>query len=112
MQFLSFLKFWKSKDDCARVPSLLSEFVDTFVDYTVGGQFLGPQPSEFRNLKDGSKTEDGEPIRARYPAPSRLIAIGDIHGDLKKLKEALRIASVMDHNERWIGGNTVVVQVQ
>jgi hypothetical protein len=46
------------------------------------------------------------------PQPDRLIAIGDLHGDLQALKGALRVAGVL-HARRdvWIGGSTVVVQV-
>ncbi|CAM6129740.1 unnamed protein product [Calypogeia fissa] len=91
---------------CSQVPSLVSMFVDTFVDYVVGGQFLGPLPSDVQN----SSTKQ-EPVFTVYPAADRLIAIGDFHGDLNKAKEALFIAEVMDHKEKWIGGKTVVVQV-
>lgn len=116
----------RRKNDFSPVPSLFSAFVDTFVDYAVGGQFLSPQPSESRGVSDDVKTDTqevptgpsinekkgGVPLfPTRITAPERLIAIGDIHGDLKKAKEALQIAEVMDDKERWIGGDTVVVQV-
>lgn len=111
---MDFFGFWGPKHDCSQVPSLLSAFVDTFVDYTVGSQFLGPEPSkssESSNVKPGSTTRDEQAVLSSYPAPQRLIAIGDIHGDLNKAKEALLIAGVMNHRETWIGGETVVVQV-
>ncbi|KAL2641845.1 hypothetical protein R1flu_009432 [Riccia fluitans] len=94
--------------DCSGVPSLFSSFVDTFVDFVVGGQILGPQPTS-----SGSDRESGGSslLVTKVPAAERLIAIGDIHGDLRKAKEALMIAEVMDENEKWIGGKTVVVQV-
>lgn len=41
----------------------------------------------------------------------RIIAIGDIHGDFKLLKECLRLCDVIDNNNNWIGGKTIVVQV-
>jgi hypothetical protein len=46
------------------------------------------------------------------PQPKRLVAIGDIHGDLIALKVALRTAGVLHATrDTWIGGRTVVVQV-
>ena len=41
----------------------------------------------------------------------RVVAIGDIHGDLQAAEEALWLAGVMDGQGRWIGDDTVVVQV-
>jgi hypothetical protein len=43
-------------------------------------------------------------------APKRLVAIGDLHGDLAAARAALRAASVIDDGDRWSGGATVVVQ--
>ena len=46
------------------------------------------------------------------PAPGQdVIAVGDLHGDLSAAIQALRLAGVIDANRRWIGGQTVVVQV-
>jgi hypothetical protein len=44
------------------------------------------------------------------PAPGRVIAIGDLHGDLNAAVNAFRLAGVIDETEKWVGGNTVVVQ--
>ncbi len=44
------------------------------------------------------------------PAPARLVAIGDVHGDLEALRRALRLAGAVDEGDRWIGGPLVVVQ--
>lgn len=41
----------------------------------------------------------------------RIIAIGDLHGDIRATKHALQIANVIDNDLNWIGGDTVVVQV-
>ncbi|HYO93257.1 MAG TPA: metallophosphoesterase [Polyangiaceae bacterium] len=46
----------------------------------------------------------------RYPASGRVVAIGDVHGDLQALREALRLASATDDRDRWVGGKLVVVQ--
>lgn len=47
---------------------------------------------------------------SRLPAPERLVAIGDLHGDLAATKAALRLAGAIDATDRWIGGDLVVVQ--
>jgi hypothetical protein len=46
----------------------------------------------------------------RFPAPKRLVAIGDVHGDLAAARRALRIAGAIDDADKWIGGELVLVQ--
>ncbi len=50
------------------------------------------------------------PIPLRYPAAKRLVAIGDLHGDLAATRSALRAAGAIDERDRWIGGELVIVQ--
>ncbi len=38
------------------------------------------------------------------------MAIGDVHGDLAATRAALRLVQAIDENDRWIGGDLVVVQ--
>lgn len=45
-----------------------------------------------------------------YPAPKRLVAIGDLHGDLAGTRSALRAAGAIDDKDRWTGGDLVIVQ--
>jgi hypothetical protein len=46
------------------------------------------------------------------PQPDRLIAIGDLHGDLGATKKVLRLVGVLhEKTDEWIGGKTVVVQI-
>ena len=40
----------------------------------------------------------------------RLVAIGDLHGDLTATRQALQLAGAMDQDDRWIGGDLVLVQ--
>ena len=57
--------------------------------------------------------------KSRYPKVKKLIAIGDIHGDLSVAIKSLKLAEVIDINIpnntkdinkiKWIGGKTVVV---
>lgn len=46
----------------------------------------------------------------RHPLPGRLIAIGDLHGDLAAARAALELGGAIDASGRWIGGNLTVVQ--
>jgi hypothetical protein len=71
-----------------------------------------------------SKTEPERPVAAvtaakrappedtsfRYPAAERIVAIGDLHGDVAATRAALRLAGAIDDKERWTGGRLVVVQ--
>ena len=43
-------------------------------------------------------------------APSRIVAIGDIHGNYEGFKTILTEAGMIDEKNRWIGGNAVLVQ--
>ncbi|XP_021906900.1 shewanella-like protein phosphatase 2 [Carica papaya] len=92
---------------CKVVPNLLSSFVDTFVDFSVSGCFM-LKSSYLDSDKNVAKLNDW---KTEMPAPDRLIAIGDVHGDLEKTKEAFRIGGLIDGFDRWIGGSTTVVQV-
>lgn len=47
----------------------------------------------------------------RYPQPARLVAIGDVHGDVAALRATLQLAGAIDAMDRWCGGSLVVVQV-
>ena len=49
-------------------------------------------------------------IPHRIAMPKRLVAIGDLHGDLAAARAALRTAGAIDERDRWIGGALVVVQ--
>ncbi|VFQ82861.1 unnamed protein product [Cuscuta campestris] len=99
---------------CENLPQFLSSFVDTFVDFSVsGGLFLPPQPNPPRS-PDASLTPDSNAsprLQTVFRAPARLIAIGDLHGDLPKTKEALRLSRLIDDRDRWCGGSATVVQV-
>ncbi|HEX6271735.1 MAG TPA: metallophosphoesterase, partial [Polyangiaceae bacterium] len=47
----------------------------------------------------------------RFPGAERVVALGDLHGDLASTREALRLAGAVDDGDRWIGGKLVLVQV-
>lgn len=45
------------------------------------------------------------------PGPVRIVAIGDIHGDLEAARGALRVGGLIDDTDQWIGAQSIVVQV-
>jgi hypothetical protein len=45
------------------------------------------------------------------PAPARIVAIGDIHGDNDAWVAVARAAGLIDAKGRWAGGQTVLVQL-
>jgi len=49
----------------------------------------------------------------QYPLPDRLIVIGDLHGDIKRLKDILVNASIINNRLEWIADppRTIVVQI-
>jgi hypothetical protein len=49
-------------------------------------------------------------LPTRYPPAQRIVAIGDLHGDLAATRTALRIAGAIDEHDDWVGGTMVVVQ--
>ena len=46
----------------------------------------------------------------RYATARRVVAIGDLHGDLAAAKAALRAGGAIDDKDTWSGGDLVVVQ--
>src|SRR5690606_21517740 len=66
---------------------------------------LAPRPT--------AKAKEPRPAggeKARLPAPARLVAIGDLHGDLEATRDVLRLAGAIDDRDHWVGGELVVVQ--
>ena len=55
----------------------------------------------------------GEDIIYEYPQPERLVVIGDIHGDIKRFKNILIDAKIINENIEWIAEpkNTFVIQM-
>lgn len=41
---------------------------------------------------------------------TRIVAIGDLHGDLKQTRRVLRLAGLTDEDDAWTGGTTTLVQ--
>lgn len=51
------------------------------------------------------------PAVTRLPSPRRLVAIGDLHGDMQAALRVLHLSGATDPNGKWTGGDLVVVQV-
>ncbi len=51
-----------------------------------------------------------EAIACRAVPADRIVAIGDLHGDLKAAKRAFKLAGAINAKDAWIGGPLVVVQ--
>jgi len=49
-------------------------------------------------------------IAWHFPATGRVVAVGDVHGDLAALRKALVGADVIDEHDRWIAGTATLVQ--
>ena len=49
-------------------------------------------------------------VPAGPAAAGRIVAMGDLHGDLDATRRALRLAGAIDESDHWIGGELVVVQ--
>ena len=45
-----------------------------------------------------------------YTGVERVVAVGDVHGDVESLKAVLRLAGLLDAREHWSGGKTHLVQ--
>ena len=47
---------------------------------------------------------------ALSPGVPRIVAIGDVHGDLNSFLSILKTAQILDANGKWSGGKTILVQ--
>ncbi|KAI5679765.1 hypothetical protein M9H77_00992 [Catharanthus roseus] len=56
---------------------------------------------------------NGDPPTFVSAPGRRIVAVGDLHGDLYKTRSALEIAGVLssDGQDSWIGGETVLIQL-
>jgi hypothetical protein len=89
-----------------RVPPRPNQMFRDFVDHVVDCAFTGAAPAA---PADAARAG---PLPLRLPAPERLVAIGDLHGDFEKARRAFRLAGLTDDAGNWAGGSTVCVQVR
>jgi hypothetical protein len=50
------------------------------------------------------------PPITRTAAPARIVAIGDLHGDLVATRAALKLGGAIDDQDKWVGKDLMVVQ--
>jgi len=61
------------------------------------------------NISTAKKTDRN--ISLLPPAPERLIVVGDVHGDLPRLKAVLRQSGLIDNRDTWTGEGAILVQL-
>lgn len=78
-----------------------------------GGIDTGGSPTGEQGTTAGtSGGEAGDSGTGSGPVgPTRIVAIGDFHGDLGAARTALQLADAVDDQDQWIGGEMVVVQL-
>ena len=84
--------------------SVFSGFIDAVVDTAVaGGPVVAPP-----------RPHSAAPARhtLQLPPAKRLVAFGDVHGDLAQMRKAFQAAKLVDDKFSWAGGDTVAVQVR
>jgi hypothetical protein len=62
-------------------------------------------------MSSAARAQSGTTVGYDWQGVSRIVAIGDVHGDKDALAAVLRMAGLIDSSERWIGGAAHVVQV-
>lgn len=67
------------------------------------------KPSKEEPQEKPAQENKPEPASSKIRA-QRVVAIGDVHGDLAATKSVLKLAGLIDDQERWTGGSTVLVQ--
>ncbi|KAJ9104033.1 hypothetical protein QFC19_004167 [Naganishia cerealis] len=71
---------------------------------SIGERHAKPVPSSRRRPGNSSPIHDAPVWR------KRIVAVGDLHGDLSNARTVLRMANIIDGNDRWIAGNATLVQ--
>lgn len=94
-------------------------FINSFIDTVHARAPTAAPPTQQAQVgtapclqqRDHTSPHQSAALPSVLPAVRRLIAIGDLHGDLDKAKASFRLGGVINDKEQWIGGDTVVVQV-
>jgi len=69
-----------------------------------------PAPASTKATTAAGAPADAGSLAISKPAPERVVAIGDLHGDLDATRRALRLAGAIDDKDAWVGGKLVLVQ--
>jgi hypothetical protein len=73
---------------------------------TPAGATAAPAPA----TRPAAPAAASSPPPTRAPAAARVVAIGDVHGDLQATRAALRLAGAIDEKGAWSGGTLALVQ--
>jgi hypothetical protein len=57
-----------------------------------------------------SASDTGAGLPTRFPPAPRIVAVGDLHGDIEATIAVLQLAGAIDDDLRWSGGDLVLVQ--
>eukprot|EP00177_Eucheuma_denticulatum_P007669 GFKZ01013950.1.p1 GENE.GFKZ01013950.1~~GFKZ01013950.1.p1 ORF type:complete len:454 (-),score=66.06 GFKZ01013950.1:2303-3565(-) len=93
-------------------PTWLTSLFQVLIPPSLARSLSRPNPvSDF--LEHITDTTDNAPPSSpvRYASPPRLVALGDVHGDLEAMRSALLFAGLIDSKDNWIGGRAHLVQV-
>lgn len=75
---------------------------------------VGPEPIEHEPIGPEPvapvAAAEAPPARTISAQPARIVAIGDLHGDLDNAIAALHLAGITDAQGHWAGGDAVLVQ--
>lgn len=71
----------------------------------------GPKMLFFGEEKKDFDENSFPKVATFFPAVNRIVAVGDVHGDVNALKGCMKIANLIDDDCNWIGGDTHFVQV-
>ncbi len=74
---------------------------------TASAEKTQPEPAETPVAADACPIKS-RPLR--HEQRGRLVALGDVHGDLDATRRALRLAGAIDESDQWIGGTLQLVQ--
>lgn len=69
---------------------------------------ISPSPSPSPSAATGAPAAAA--FKGKLPAAERIVAIGDLHGDLEATRRAFKLAGAIDDKDAWRGGKLVVVQ--
>jgi len=61
-------------------------------------------------LGEGQAPASAQEVASAARAGRRIVAIGDVHGDLAHTRESLKLAGVIDASDHWVAGNATFVQ--
>lgn len=77
----------------------------------LGAVIFGLVPSQGAPTPAAVVLQRGERTASDIAAAPRIIAVGDVHGDVSRLRALLRGTAVIDGEDRWVAGRAVLVQV-